>query len=104
MITQYAAGEGYIVFLRERTLDEAELERHMQMVPATLTGRGAIPRVVYGNVEILEGEPFEALAILEFSSTAEAKAWYASPAYQASLEHRYAGAKYRVFIVEGVRG
>ncbi len=42
------------------------------------------------------------MAIVEFPSFDEAKAWYDSPAYREAREHRFKGADYRVVIVQGV--
>ncbi|MGY4925793.1 DUF1330 domain-containing protein [Streptomyces sp. 900105755] len=52
-------------------------------------------------METLEGAPFDGVLIHRFPSVADARAWHESPAYQAALPHRQAGANYRVFIVEG---
>jgi len=42
------------------------------------------------------------VVILEFPTFEEAEAWYDSPAYQSAVVHRFRGAKYRTFIVQGV--
>ncbi len=60
------------------------------------------PIVRYGAIETLEGTAFDGVLIHRFESAADARAWYESPAYQAALPHRQAGADYRVFIVEGI--
>ncbi|MFH9552684.1 DUF1330 domain-containing protein [Streptomyces sp. NPDC017435] len=52
-------------------------------------------------METLQGAPFDGVLIHPFPSVADARAWYESPAYQAALPHRAAGADYRVLIVEG---
>lgn len=41
------------------------------------------------------------MAILGFDTMAAARAWYASPQYQAALPHRLAGSVSRVFLVAG---
>jgi uncharacterized protein (DUF1330 family) len=43
---------------------------------------------------VLEGPTVEGVAILEFASVEEAKAWYFSPAYQEASRHRYLGGDY----------
>jgi len=48
-----------------------------------------------------EGATVEAVAILEFPTFAEAKAWYAGPAYQEASQHRFKGGDYSAVIVEG---
>jgi len=42
------------------------------------------------------------VVIVEFPSTADARAWYDSPAYQEVVQHRFKGARYRAVLVEGV--
>jgi uncharacterized protein (DUF1330 family) len=91
----------YIVFTREETLDPAELATYAAMVPPTWVGHDLKAIARLGTLEVLEGEPFEGCFILQFPSFAAAKAWYGSPAYQAAAQHRFAGARFRVFIVEG---
>ena len=92
----------YIVFTRKSTKDQAELATYSEMAGRTLAGRPVTPRTFYGRQEVLEGAPVEGVAILEFPTLDEAKAWYDSPAYRAAREHRFKGADYSVVIVEGV--
>jgi uncharacterized protein (DUF1330 family) len=92
----------YIVFTRERTRNQAELDTYSQKVSASMTGHAIAPRAFYGRQEVLEGAAVEGVAILEFPTFDEAKTWYDSPAYRAAREHRFKGADYRVVIVEGV--
>lgn len=54
-----------------------------------------------GAFEVVEGPGAESVAILEFPTLAEAKAWYSSPAYQVASQHRFRGGDYGVMIVEG---
>ena len=65
-------------------------------------GHTITPRALYGRQEVLEGAAVEGVAILEFPTFDEAKAWYDSPAYREVREHRYKGADYRAVIVQGV--
>ena len=93
----------YIVFTRERTRDQAELDTYSQKVSASLTGHAVTTRAFYGHQEVLEGAAVEGVVIIEFPTFDEAKAWYDSPAYYRKVrEHRYKGADYRAFIVQGV--
>jgi uncharacterized protein (DUF1330 family) len=92
----------YIVFTRERTRNQAELDTYSQKASASMPGHALTPRVFYGRLEVLEGAGVEGVAILEFPTFDEAKAWYDSPAYREVREHRYKGADYRVVIVQGV--
>jgi uncharacterized protein (DUF1330 family) len=40
--------------------------------------------------------------LVEFTSLAEAKAWYASPEYRTAREHRFKGADYRAILFESL--
>ncbi len=51
---------------------------------------------------MLEGPEIEGAVVLEFPTFEAAKAWYDSPAYREAREHRFKGANYRAFIVQGV--
>lgn len=57
--------------------------------------------VAMGIPQALEGAQPEGTVTLEFPSTAAARAWYDSPAYQAVAVHRLKGATYSVALVEG---
>jgi uncharacterized protein (DUF1330 family) len=91
----------YVIFIRERTCDPSELETYSKMAPAGLVGHSVTFRALYGHHEVVEGPEVEGVAILEFPSFEEAKAWYNNPAYSAAREHRLKGGEYRGVIVEG---
>ncbi|MFD7282303.1 DUF1330 domain-containing protein [Streptomyces sp. NPDC059862] len=92
----------YVVMLRERVTDPAELALYAGSARAARAGHEVTPVVGYGAIETLEGTAFDGVLIHRFPSVEDARAWYESPAYQAALPHRRAGADYRVFIVEGI--
>jgi uncharacterized protein (DUF1330 family) len=92
----------YIIFTREKTTDQAEMDIYSGLAGATLDGHPAKPLAFYGKQTILEGEPHEGAVVLEFPTMEAARAWYDSPAYQTAVKHRHAGSDYRVFIVEGL--
>jgi uncharacterized protein (DUF1330 family) len=91
----------YVIFIRKRTSNPAELEVYSQKAPASLAGRPVTIHALYGPHETIEGEEIEGAAILEFPSFEEAKAWYDSPAYREARQHRLRGAEYMGIIVEG---
>lgn len=93
----------YMVFTRESTQDQAELDTYMREVGATFKGHPVKTLAAYGPQQVLEGDAPEGVVIVEFPSTAEARAWYDSPAYQEVVQHRFKGARYRAVLVEGVR-
>ena len=92
----------YLIFTRDKTLDQRELATYSKDVPATLAGHEAKVLALYGSHEDLEGAPTEGTVILEFPSIEAAKAWYDSPSYREVREHRFNGASYRVILVKGV--
>ncbi|MBN3777088.1 DUF1330 domain-containing protein [Burkholderia sp. Ac-20345] len=92
----------YIVFTRESTQDQQELDRYQDKVGATLAGHPLKVLAAYGPQETLEGDGPEGVVIVEFPSRDAAHAWYDSPAYQAVVQHRFKGARYRAVLVEGV--
>ncbi|MDR3616760.1 MAG: DUF1330 domain-containing protein [Candidatus Obscuribacterales bacterium] len=92
----------YFVFIREKTLDQAELEIYRQKVAATFAGyTGKLLTTSYGRYEVLEGAATEGVIIAEFATMDEARAWYDSPAYKEVREHRFKGGIYRGLLVEG---
>nr|WP_249181782.1 DUF1330 domain-containing protein [Burkholderia dolosa] len=92
----------YIVFTRESTQDQHELDVYQSKVGATLAGHPVKVLAAYGPQETLEGEGPEGVVIVEFPSKAAAHAWYHGPDYQAVVQHRFKGARYRAVLVEGV--
>ena len=92
----------YLIFVREKTLDAAELEIYWREVRATFAGHEVKVLAAYGAHEDLGGTPTEGTVIAEFPGMQAAKAWYDSPAYAAVREHRFKGAIYRGLLVAGV--
>lgn len=92
----------YIVFIREKTLDQSELETYWQKAPAAMEGQPIKALAAHGRHVTLEGPDVEGVVIAEFPTVEAARAWYDSPAYQAAAQHRLRGAVYRGLIVEGV--
>ena len=92
----------YMVFIREKTLDQSELEAYWSKIRATLEGHPIKILAAYGKRVTLEGPEAEGVVIAEFPTLEAARAWYDSPAYQEVAQHRFRGAIYRGLIVEGV--
>ena len=92
----------FMVFIREKTLDQPELEAYWAKIRATLEGRPIKILAAYGRHVTLEGPEVEGVVIAEFPTLEAARAWYDSPAYQEGAQHRFRGAIYRGLIVEGV--
>jgi len=91
----------YVIFIRENTLDETQMQQYAQKAPAARTGHDITRIAFYGQFEVLEGPSAEGVAILRFPDMNAARAWYNSPAYQQAREHRFKGAQYRMLLVEG---
>lgn len=92
----------YMVFIRDNTIDPAEMAIYSQQAGATLAGHPVKILAAYGKQQVLEGPDVEGVVIVEFPSPEAAKAWYDSPAYREAREHRFKGASYRAIMVEGV--
>ena len=91
----------YMIFIRDQTLDRAELEAYWSKVASTLEGIPIKVLSAYGAHTTLEGPGVEGVVIAEFPSAEAARQWYDSPAYQDAANHRRLGAIYRGLIVEG---
>jgi len=92
----------YGIFIREATLDPAELDAYTPKAQASLAGHTLNVLAAYGRQEVWEGDAVEGVVIVEFPTMEAAKAWYESPAYQEAREHRFRGARYRAILVEGL--
>jgi uncharacterized protein (DUF1330 family) len=92
----------YLVYTREKTLDEHDLATYSKHVPATLVGHEVKVLALYGAHEDLEGPSTEGTVILEFPSAEAAKVWYNGSPYREVREHRFKGAIFRATLVEGI--
>jgi uncharacterized protein (DUF1330 family) len=92
----------YIVFTRESTQDKDELATYSSKVGETFKGHPVKVLAAYGAQQVLEGDAPEGVVIVEFPTTAAAREWYDSPAYQEVAQHRFRGARYRAVLVEGM--
>lgn len=97
----------YMIFLREDAVtDLAAMQTYSAMnrrnAGAFVETYGIKPLAVYGATEALEGDAPDGVVVLEFPSVNDARAWYGSPEYQASLVHRKKGAHYRALLIEGL--
>lgn len=92
----------YIVFTRERILDQAEMDTYSQSVGETFKGHQVKILAAYGAQENLEGEGPDGVVIVEFPDKAAALAWCDGADYKRVREHRFKGAAYRATLVEGL--
>jgi uncharacterized protein (DUF1330 family) len=91
----------YMVFTRLHTRNPAELAIYGKEAPNFFAGVPVKFLAKFGPCEVVEGGGVEGVAILEFPSVAEAKAWYNGMVYQEARKHRFLGGDYSVVIVEG---
>lgn len=83
--------------------DEAAYAEYRAKAPATVAASGGRYVVRGGAVTHVEpGWDLHRFVLLEFPSVAAAKAWYASPAYQAILPIRLRSTRSRMLFVEGL--
>jgi uncharacterized protein (DUF1330 family) len=92
----------FFVALREFVHDPKEMQIYADKAGLSAQGHRLITRVAYGRLRMTEGAPIEGAVVLEFPTFEEAEAWYDSAAYQEAVVHRFRGATYRTFIVQGV--
>ena len=92
----------YIIFTKEKTLNQNELDIYADGIRATLAGHPIKILAAYGPHEVLEGASTEGVVVAEFPSMDAAKAWYDSPGYQEIRKHRHDGAIYRGILVQGI--
>ncbi len=92
----------YFVAIREATIDPEQLKIYSEKADQSTAIHHPKPLALYGHLRNTDGDPVEGAVILEFPTFALAEAWYDSPEYQAAVVHRFRGAKYRTFIIQGV--
>jgi uncharacterized protein (DUF1330 family) len=87
-----------------KIVDPAASRRYAEEAPKTLApfhGRYIVRGG--GEIQTVEGEaPKGYVVVIAFDSTAKAREWYDSPAYEAIKSIRQRSTKSRIFIVEGV--
>lgn len=92
----------YVVFIKERTLDQRELDIYAQKVSALLAELPVTFLSAYSRLEVLEGPSPEGVVLVSFPTFEQATTWYHSDAYQSIARHRQKGGTYRGFIIEGI--
>lgn len=92
----------YIVFIRDEMTDLAEYETYVAKATASPPQHDITPLAMYGAHETLEGLPTEGVVLMSYPTMEEARAWYHSPEYQDAVKHRFAAARYRVILFEGI--
>ena len=81
---------------------DPDIVGYIQSIDATLRPFGGRFRVHGGEAEVLEGDWSGDLVMIEFPDRRSARAWYASPAYQAILPLRLENAAGEVILIDAV--
>jgi len=85
-------------------IDPKGFEEYREKVPPTIAAHGGRYLARGGQVEVLEGSlPSKRIAIVEFPSPAEAKAWWQAPEYQPLRAIRERTTKSTLVIAEGLK-
>jgi len=93
----------YCVFIYKNLHDRSKMLEYWANARNSLAAYNVKMLTGYNHFEVMEGDDeVKAIAIAEFETMADAKAWYNSPAYTEVRQHRFKGADYRGVIVEGV--
>jgi uncharacterized protein (DUF1330 family) len=90
-----------ITFIKKIT-DRDAFEAYRRKGINSLDGTNAILRVVPGKMDVLEGDPVEAVAVVEFPDAEELKTWYHSATYQELVRMRNAASECQVVLVDGI--
>lgn len=92
------------VVARVTLSDPSWVEEYVPNVQALVESHGGKYLVRTTEIEVVEqsGDPPSLVAVLEFPSKEEAKAFYSSAEYQPWLEARKAGADSELLLVEGL--
>ena len=92
----------FVVLTKTRTRNTQELDLYAKQAPVFMSGHPARFLARFDACEVKEGAGAEGVAIIQFPTFKEAKAWYESPAYQEASQHRFKGGDYNIVIVQGV--
>jgi Domain of unknown function (DUF1330) len=63
----------YVIFIKEKTKKQAEIELYKQMAPAGMAGHPITFRIAHGRKEVVEGPDCEDMMMLEFPTLTRQK-------------------------------
>jgi uncharacterized protein (DUF1330 family) len=93
----------YVIVVREEPIHTPEeMAEYARKGAANPPDPNMTALSIYGALTPLEGDPPDGIAMLQFPTVEDAKAWYYSEGYQDASKHRRAAAKYRAVIIEGL--
>lgn len=84
----------YVIFIKERTHNQGELDLYKEMAPAALAGHPITFRIAHGHKEVVEGHRITAEGtVLQGQPVVQPKGHYVSPTCVVSKEfdHRQNG-------------
>lgn len=91
------------VFANVQVTDPQQYEQYKKLSTIAMQAHGAEVCVRGGQVDVLEGDwSPERVVVLKFPSVEKARAFYASPEYQAAKAAREGAAVMRMVLIEGV--
>ncbi len=92
----------YVVAQVLNVKDPADFEDYRQKVRASVQPHGGRFLVAGGDPQAWEGDSALGMAIIEFPSQEQARAWYESAEYQPLKEQRLRSADAKLTLVRGV--
>ncbi|MFI7664636.1 DUF1330 domain-containing protein [Nocardia sp. NPDC049526] len=93
--------KGYVI-LTEAIRDPSGMDEYGRAAGPSMAEFGAVPLVVDGNPEVLEGSWHgDRTVVMEFPSVEAARAWYESETYARAKPLRHAAADANAVIVAG---
>jgi len=93
----------YIFALRREPVKNPDaMAEYQRRTRAIKTRFDMIPRIVYGEIQSLEGNAPDGVILLEFPTIEEARAWYENAEYQDAVPFRQQAADYDMFVVQGL--
>jgi len=92
----------YFVAIRTAIQEPREMAVYLKKARAAMAGHQFKVLALYGKIRSTDGPATDGAIIKEFATFEAAEAWYDSPAYQEAVVHRFAGADYQTFIIQGV--
>ena len=81
--------------------DQERFDLYMEAVGPTLIAHGGDLLGIEDPAEVMEGDaPFPRVVLVKFPDKEAARNWYASPEYQAIIEHRLAAADSVLYLLD----
>ncbi len=91
----------YILFIRDGAVIDVDAMAHYRRTSASTAVEGMRPLAMTEHPLALEGDPMQAVVLIEFPDRAAAEAWYNSEAYLSLRELRQRAAPGRAILFEG---